>query len=87
MDTIISSLKEIVMALETLELKGYSQCKTYSNIYEALITNINLIIKLKDKLEEEKTTYFNNQEETNDNIKLNNSDGIKISKEKKNDKQ
>ena len=86
MDTIINSLKEIVAALETLELKGYSQCKTYSNIYEELIVDINLIIKLKDKLEEEKTVYFDDKEETSNNVKLKNSDGIKMSKEEKDDK-
>lgn len=61
LESIIHNNKQILIALDALQFKGYDQCKTFTNIVEALEMNTGLIQEVldglntkKDKLKEDK---------------------------------
>lgn len=41
---------QILLALDVLEFKGYNQCKTYTNIVEAMRYNSDLLNEILDEL-------------------------------------
>lgn len=63
LETIVHNNGEIVKALDNLEFKGYAQCKTFTNIVDAIMMNNNLVKELyediqrkeMDKAKEEKS--------------------------------
>lgn len=69
METIIHNLGEIIKAMNTLQLTGYNQCKTYTNIIESIELTKNLAIHIqeenneKEKLKKDKDKESKNKEE------------------------
>lgn len=80
-ESIIKNLNQILEAMNILEFKGYNQCKTYTNIVEALQNTIYLTDNLSAEVEEVKASAINEWIEKDENNKN------KTLKEENKDKQ